>query len=201
MKHGPKARGRYAAFGVKCLEDFMSTLATSIHRPEPTEYDPYYERYISLVKTDDMAGTLQHQAQQTRDLLSKISPDQSEFRYAAGKWSVKEVLGHVNDTERIMSYRVLRIARGDQTPIEGFEQDDYVASGKFSRRTLDDLVQEFMTIRNATVQLIRHLDEETAAHRGTANNKPISARAIVYVIAGHELHHRRILEEKYLKSA
>ena len=104
----------------------MSTLAASIHRPEPAEYDPYYERYISLVKTDDMLATLQKQAQQTRDLLGKLTAEQSEFRYAPGKWSVKEVLGHVNDTERIMSYRVLRIARGDQTPIEGFEQDDYV---------------------------------------------------------------------------
>jgi len=177
------------------------TLATSIHRPEPTEYDPYYDLYISLVKTDDMVGTLQKQAQQTRDLLSKVSAEKAEFRYAPGKWSVKEVLGHMNDTERIMSYRVLRIARGDQTPIEGYEQDDYVTGGKFGRRTMDDLLQEFQTIRNATIQLIRHLDEESAARRGTANNKQISARAVIYVIAGHELHHRRILEEKYLKSA
>jgi uncharacterized damage-inducible protein DinB len=177
----------------------MSTLATSIHRPAPAEYDPYYERYISLVKTDDIAATLQKQAQQTRDLLGKVSSEKAEFRYASGKWSVKEVLGHINDTERIMSYRVLRIARGDQTHIEGYEQDDYVTGGKFSRRTMDDLLQEFMTIRNATIQLIRHLDAETAERHGTANNKQISARAIVYVIAGHELHHRRILEEKYLQ--
>ena len=177
----------------------MSTLAYSIHRPEPAEYDPYYERYISLVKTNDIATTLQEQAQETRDLLNKVSAEKAEFRYAPGKWSTKEVLGHINDTERIMSYRVLRIARGDQTPIEGYEQDDYVAGGKFSHRTMDDLLQEFMTIRNATIQLIRHLDEETAERRGTANNKQITARAIVYVIAGHELHHRRILEEKYLR--
>jgi len=177
----------------------MSTLATGIQRPHQTEYDPYYERYISLVKSDDPVATLQKQAQETRDLLGKVSADKAEFRYAPGKWSVKEVLGHVNDTERIMSYRVLRIARGDQTPIEGFEQDDYIAGGKFGRRTMDDLLQEFMTIRNATIQLIRHLDAEAAARRGTANNKQISARAIVYVIAGHELHHRRILEEKYLR--
>jgi uncharacterized damage-inducible protein DinB len=177
----------------------MTTLATSIHRPKPTEYDPYYERYISLVKADDIVAMLQKQAQETRDLLSKISADKAEFRYAPGKWSVKEVLGHVNDTERIMSYRVLRISRGDQTPIEGYEQDDYVTSAKFSHRTMDDLLQEFMTIRDATIQLIRHLDEETSERRGTANNKQISARAVVYVIAGHELHHRKILEEKYLK--
>jgi hypothetical protein len=177
----------------------MSTLAAAIHRPEPAEYDPYYERYISLIKTDDIVATLQKQAQETRDLLSKVTSEESDFRYAHGKWSTKEVLGHVNDTERIMSYRVLRIARGDQTPIEGFEQDDYVAAGKFARRTMDDLLQEFMTIRNATIQLIRHLDPESAERRGTANQKQISARAVIYVIAGHELHHRRVLEEKYLK--
>jgi uncharacterized damage-inducible protein DinB len=177
----------------------MSTLTATIHRPDPSEYDPYYDRYISLVKTDDIAATLQKQAQETRDLLSKVSAEKADSRYAPGKWSVKEVLGHINDTERIMSYRVLRIARGDQTPIEGFEQDDYVAGGKFGRRTLDDVLQEFMTIRNATIQLIRHLDPEAAERRGTANQKPISARAIIYVIAGHELHHRRILQEKYLK--
>jgi hypothetical protein len=177
----------------------MSTLTASIHRPDPSEYDPYYDRYISLVQTDDMAATLQKQAQETRDLLSKVGAERADFRYAPGKWSVKEVLGHVNDTERIMSYRVLRISRGDQTPIEGYEQDDYVAGGKFGRRTLDDLLQEFMTIRNATIQLIRHLDPESAERRGTANQKPVSARAVIYVIAGHELHHRRILREKYLK--
>src|SRR5580704_3058045 len=122
----------------------MSTLTATIHRPDPSEYDPYYERYISLVQTDDMAATLQKQAQETRDLLGKVSTEKADFRYAPGKWSVKEVVGHINDTERIMSYRVLRISRGDQTPIEGFEQDDYVAGGKFACRTLDNLLQEFM---------------------------------------------------------
>jgi uncharacterized damage-inducible protein DinB len=177
----------------------MSTLTATIHRPDPSEYDPYYERYISLVQTDDMAATLQKQAQETRDLLGKVSTEKADFRYAPGKWSVKEVVGHINDTERIMSYRVLRISRGDQTPIEGFEQDDYVAGGKFACRTLDNLLQEFMTIRNATIQLIRHLDPEAAERRGTANQKQISARAVIYIIAGHELHHRRILQEKYLR--
>jgi len=176
----------------------MSAIAASIQRPAASEYDPYYERYISLIKGDDIVATLQRQAQETRDLLSKISAERGEFRCAPGKWSVKEVLGHVNDTERIMSYRVLRIARGDKTPIEGFEQDDYIASGKFGRRTVDDLLQEFATIRNATVQLVRHLDAEAAERSGTANHKEITARAIVYIIAGHELHHRRILQEKYL---
>jgi hypothetical protein len=100
------------------VEDSMSTLTASIHRPDPAEYNPYYEQYISLVKSDDLVSALQKQAQETRDLLSKVSAEKAEFRYAPGKWSVKEVVGHINDAERIMSYRVLRIARGDQTPIE-----------------------------------------------------------------------------------
>jgi uncharacterized damage-inducible protein DinB len=181
----------------------MTPLTATIRRPEPTEYAPFYEGYISLVKTEgnsgDIVATLQKQAIETRDLLAKVSAEQAEFRYAPGKWSVKEVLGHINDTERIMGYRALRIARGDRTPIEGFEQDDYIAAGKFGRRTMDDLLQEFMTIRNATVELVRHLDAEASERRGTANNKEISVRAIIYVIAGHELHHRRILREKYLQ--
>src|ERR1035438_688507 len=104
----------------------MSTVAVSIGRPGASEYDPYYERYISLVNTDDIINTLQKQPQDTQALLRPLSVQQAESRYAPGKWTVKEVLGHLNDTERILSYRALRIGRGDKTPIEGFEQDDYV---------------------------------------------------------------------------
>ncbi len=162
------------------------------------EYDAYYERYISLVNTDNILTTLEKQAQDTRALLSGLSAQKADFRYAPGKWSVKEVLGHINDTERIMTYRVLRIGRGDKTPIQGYEQDDYVSNGRFDQRTLEDLLEEFMAIRHATVHLLAHLDAASAERRETANQKEISARAVVYVIAGHELHHRRILKEKYL---
>ena len=177
----------------------MTTVAINIGRPEPDEYDPYYERYISLVGAGDIATTLQKQAQDTQALLSRVTAQQADHRYAPDKWSVKEVVGHVNDTERIMSYRALRIGRGDRAPIEGFEQDDYVTGGRFDRRTMGDLLAEFNAIRNATVELVRHLSAEAGERRGTANQKQISARAVVYVIAGHELHHRRILQEKYLR--
>ena len=177
----------------------MSTLATSINRPAPSEYDPYYERYISLVSTHDIVATLRQQVEDTRAFLRSLTEQQGDFRYAPGKWSVKEVLGHMSDTERIMSYRAMRIARGDKTPIEGFEQDDYVPNGKFGRRTIADLLDEFATIRNATVHLFRNLDAEDSERGGIANNKEITARALAYLIAGHELHHRRILQEKYLR--
>ena len=177
----------------------MSTLAAAIGRPEPTEYDPYYGRYISLLDTDDIVTALEKQSQDTHAFLSRLTDQQGNCRYAPGKWSVKEVLGHINDTERIMSYRALRIARGDQTPIEGFEQDNYIPAGKFDSRTIADLLQEFMAIRKATIQLLRHFDSASAERRGTASTKPVSARALAYIIAGHELHHRRVLQEKYLK--
>jgi hypothetical protein len=112
---------------------------------------------------------------------------------------VKEVLGHINDTERIMSYRALRISRGDVAPIEGFEQDDYVRNGSFARRSLEDLIEDYIAVRRATVSLFRNLDEVAWTRRGVANKNEVSVRALAYIIAGHEVHHRRILEEKYLK--
>jgi hypothetical protein len=176
----------------------MSTLATAFGRPQSGEYNPYYDRYISLISSDDIINVLEKQAVDTVGLL-KSAGAKADFRYAPGKWSVKEVLGHVNDTERIMAYRALRVSRGDKTPMAGFEQDDYVRDGNFGQRTLPDLVAEFADIRKATVSFVRHLDAEAGARRGTANNDVISARALPYIIAGHELHHRRILQERYLK--
>jgi DinB family protein len=176
----------------------MSTLATAITRPQPGEYNPFYDRYISLVKSDDIVAALEKQAPETIALLKSAGP-RADFRYEPGKWSVKEVVGHVNDTERIMTYRALRIARGDKTPIEGFEQDDYIRGGNFGQRSLADLIDEFAAIRQATLAFFRHLNGESAARLGIANKSDITARALPFIIAGHELHHRRILQEKYLK--
>src|SRR5258708_21721930 len=166
----------------------MTTLATSFTRPQAGEYNPYYDRYISLVNTDDIVALLDQQAPQTVALFQTASA-KAGFSYAPGKWSVKEMLGHVNDTERIMVYRALRIARGDKTPLAGFEQDDYVREGNFGQRTLADLGEEFVDVRKATLHLFRHVDAEIATRRGTANGDPISRRALAYIIAGHELHH------------
>jgi hypothetical protein len=180
-------------------EYFMSILTTafSFGRPQAGEYNPYYDRYISLVESDDIIGLLEKQAPETATLFHSASA-KADFRYAPGKWSVKEMLGHVNDTERIMTYRALRVARGDKTPIEGFEQDDYVRDGNFGQRTLADLIEEFADVHAATVSFFRHLDAEAGLRHGVANKNEISARALAYIIAGHELHHRRVLKEKYL---
>jgi hypothetical protein len=176
----------------------MNTLTVSLGRPQAGEYNPYYDRYISLVGSDDIVGLLERQPQGTLPLF-KSANAKADFSYAPGKWTVKEMLGHVNDTERIMAYRALRVARGDKTPMPGFEQDDYVRDGNFTQRTLTDLIDEFTDVRKATVSLFRHIDAEAGARRGVANGDDVSARALAYIIAGHELHHRRVLQEKYLR--
>lgn len=168
----------------------------SLPRPEPGEYAPYYERYISLVPGTDILATLDAQRRQALILLSGRDEADGDFRYAPEKWSAKQVLGHVCDTERIFAYRMLRIARADHTPIEGFEQDDYVRNGP-SKISLAEVIEDYIAIRRATMSLLRNLDEAAWQRRGVANKNEVTVRALAYITAGHELHHRRILEEKY----
>lgn len=168
---------------------------TSIARPQPGEYAPYYERYISLIPGTDVLGTLESQRRQMLLLLSGRNDSDGDFRYAPDKWTAKEVLGHVCDTERIFAYRALRIARADRTPIEGFEQDDYVRNAPAA--PLSEVIDDYIAVRRATLTLLRNLDEQAWTRRGIANNNEVSVRALAYITAGHELHHRRILEEKY----
>lgn len=168
-----------------------------IARPQPGEYAPYYDRYISQIQGEDILDTLDQQRRQMMLLLSGRDEEDGNFRYAPDKWSAKEVLGHVCDTERVFAYRALRIARADTTPLAGFEQDDYVRNGPFANRPLEDLVEDFIAVRRATLSLLRNLDEAAWMRRGTANTNEVSVRGIAYIIAGHELHHRKILGEKY----
>lgn len=170
---------------------------STIGRPQPGEYAPYYDRYVSLVTGEDILDTLDQQRRQTMVLLCGRDDEDGDFRYAPDKWSAKEVLGHVCDTERIFAYRALRFSRADATPLAGFEQDDYVRNGPFAQRPLSDLVEDFIAVRRATLSLLRSLDEAAWMRRGLANKNEVSVRALAYIIAGHELHHRGILEEKY----
>jgi hypothetical protein len=169
----------------------------TIARPQAGEYTPYYDRYISLVQGEDILHTLDEQRRQTMTLLCGRDEEDGDFRYAPEKWSAKEVLGHVCDTERIFAYRALRIARADATPLAGFEQDDYVSNGPFSRVQLPEMIEDFIAVRRATLSLLRNLDEPAWTRRGSANKNEVTVRALAYIIAGHELHHRKILEEKY----
>ena len=166
-------------------------------RPQAGEYASYYEKYVSLINSDDIVATLEAQRLQTGQLLAGRSEREGNFRYAADKWSVKEVLGHMADTERVFAYRALRIGRGDQTPMASFEQDDYVRTGGFDERTLADLAEEFDSIRLSTLTLLRNFDETAWSNRGVASKNEVTTQALAYIIAGHEVHHRRILEERY----
>jgi uncharacterized damage-inducible protein DinB len=163
----------------------------------PGDFAPYAEKYVRLVSGDDILGSLEAQRMQTTTLFSGRSERDGNFRYAPGKWTVKEVVGHVADAERIFAYRALRIARGDQTPLSGFEQDDYVRAGRFNERKLQDLVDEYADVRQATLALFHSLNPEEWLRRGTASNNVVTVLALAYIIAGHELHHRKALDELY----
>jgi len=167
------------------------------HKPEPTEYAAFYETYVALVPDVDIVQLLEAQRLQTAQLLAGRSERDGNFRYAPEKWSVKEVIGHLADSERIFTYRALRIARGDATPLSGFEQDDYVREAGSSRRELRDLAEEFAVVRASSVALYRSLAEDCWKRRGSANKNEVTVRALAFLTAGHELHHRAILEERY----
>jgi uncharacterized damage-inducible protein DinB len=167
-------------------------------RPASGEYAPYYERYISLVPDGEIISILTEQLQATQSLLEGINESKADHSYAPDKWSIKEVVGHMIDTERIFAYRALRIARNDQTPLSGFEQDDYVRHGGFRERALADLAEEFECVRRSTVHLLKSLKDEALNRRGLASDNEVSVRALAYIIAGHERHHSNVLREKYL---
>ncbi|HEX8920994.1 MAG TPA: DinB family protein [Pyrinomonadaceae bacterium] len=167
-------------------------------QPQTTEYNHYYQKYLSLVPEGDVVATLSRQLEDTLSLLRGLSEEQANSRYAPDKWSVKEVVGHVLDSERIFGYRLLRFARNDQTALPGYEQDDYVRAGNFDKRSLTDLADEFEHVRRANLFLLRSLDDEAWLRRGVANDSEVSVRALAYILAGHETHHKQMIRERYL---
>jgi hypothetical protein len=171
----------------------------AIGRPQADEHSPYYGKYIALVPDGELASILRAQIGRTLDLLASVPADRADYAYAPGKWTVKEVVGHLSDVERVMGYRALTFARRDTTPLPGFDENAWVPAGNFGSRTLPDLAEEFRAVRAATVQLVSHLEPDAFTRRGAANNNPVSVRALMYIIAGHELHHAELLRERYLK--
>jgi hypothetical protein len=167
-------------------------------RPTAAEHSPYYAKYIALVPDDELT-VAQHLADQHHDTVDLLrrARSKADHAYAPGKWTVKEVIGHLCDTERIMAYRALRFARADQTELPGFEENDYVRASNFSKRTIDDLLEELWSVRAATLSLAKHLPPEALTRQGTANGNAVSVRALLYIIAGHERHHLAILRERY----
>ncbi len=166
------------------------------HPPSPDEFAPYYSRYITLVPAGDIAVLLATQINETLTLFKGLSETQAAQAYAPGKWTFKEVLGHLSDFERVCAYRALCIARGERTPLPGFEQDEYMAHADFNALPLADLLEEFAAVRQASVVLFRHLTDEAWLQRGVANGQEISVRALAYVMAGHELYHRAVLQTR-----
>ena len=166
--------------------------------PEQAEFNPYYGRYIALVPPGDIIRQLERQAQDTARLLGGLSAEQAEHRYAPGKWSIKEVVGHVTDAERIFTYRALRFARGDSTALPGFEENAYVPAGAFGERTLANLAAELAAVRSATLAMFRGFPEAAMTRTGVASDAVASVRALAWIAAGHELHHMKLLRERYL---
>jgi uncharacterized damage-inducible protein DinB len=171
-----------------------------MHKPKSKEYPSYYSRYIDLIKSEDILSVLENQNQDMHDLLSRISEEAATFRYAPEKWSIKEVIGHVIDVERIFVYRALRIARGDKTPLPGFEEDDYVKNANFDSRTLIDLSDEFRSVRESTLTMFSSFEEKIYSREGTASGLKFTVRSIPFIIAGHEVHHRQVIKDKYMSA-
>jgi uncharacterized damage-inducible protein DinB len=170
----------------------------STTRPDPSEHTTYAGRYISLVPDGAIGETLARQFEEYLPIYRGISEEKGAYRYAPGKWTLKQVLGHIIDTERIFAYRGLAASRGDKNPIPGFEQDDYVAAANFDDRRVSDLIDELASVRAASVRLFTHMTEEMLLRRAIANNNEISARAAAFMIAGHERYHIAHMKEHYL---
>ena len=171
------------------------------NRLEQNEYAPYYQPYVELVADGNLITILSEQMKETITCLKDLSDVQAEYRYGEGKWSIKEVIGHMVDTERVMAYRILSIARGESQNLPGFNEEEYVRRANFTKKSIDELLQDFSIVRQSTVLLLKSLGEEAWLRRGLANNYEITVRALAVIIAGHELHHRSIIHERYMKSA
>lgn len=165
--------------------------------PVADEYAPFYSGYVALAREQDPLALLQSQRHSLRAMCESLTEEQALARYAPGKWSIKQVLGHLADTERVFSYRIFRIGRGDATPLAGFDQNAYVDAAHSDERPLTELLEEFLSVREATLRLVDGLNDEQLARRGVANEAAVSARALVYIAAGHVAHHMRILRDSY----
>lgn len=167
-------------------------------RPEKGEYAEYYDRYISLVEEPDIIAVLEKQQTELEEIFQTIPEEKSHYAYGPDKWTIKELIGHMTDGERIFSYRALRISRADQTPIEGFEQDGYIENGNFNNVSFSDLTAELLYARKSNLILFKSLTDEAWLRTGTASDNPVSVRALAYIMAGHVRHHLKILNERYL---
>ncbi len=171
--------------------------SSSPARPADSEYNSYYQPYVKEVPDGDLLAMLREQRDSTAAVLAGISDKQAGFRYAEGKWSIREVFGHLSDAERVFSYRALRIGRGDTVDLAGFDENAWVPLARFESRPMADVAAEFRAVREASIALARSFDAEAWLRIGSAGGHPVSARALVWILAGHERHHLRVLAERY----
>ncbi|WP_299889710.1 DinB family protein [uncultured Lacinutrix sp.] len=163
-----------------------------------TEYLPYFQNYINQVGNIELIEGLENGLHEIKTFYQSIPKDKLEYRYAEGKWTIKEVIVHLLDTERIFCYRALRFSRKDKTPVSGFEQDDYVANSESNARSIEDLIEEFVVLRQSTICMFKSFARKTLLNKGIAGSGEVSVRALGFLIIGHEKHHCRIIEERYL---
>ena len=174
--------------------------AIVVQRPRPDEYAKAFERYVSRVTDTDVQEALRRQKDELPAALAGVRGPAEGHRYAAGKWSVREVVGHIIDTERIFGYRAVCVARGEKGPLPGFDENEYAAHATFDDYPLEELLEEFVHVREGHVAFFRHLSAEAWLRTGLSNANPVSVRALAFVMVGHVRHHLAVLQERYLPS-
>ncbi len=174
-------------------------MATNWTKPDTQTLTPYKKSYIDRVPEGDLSSIMEKNMQETALFLQSIPSGKLNFRYASGKWSIPQIVMHMSDTERIFSYRILCIARGDKTPLPGYEENDYARESGADARDFAGIIREFITARNSTLSLLKSLSNHSLDNTGTSNNMAVSVRELAYMLAGHELHHINVIKERYLK--
>ncbi len=171
---------------------------SAISRPDAGEYPPYYHTYIGKVNTDDLISALEEGKGNFLSFMALVPADKLEYRYQEGKWTIKELIIHLMDAERIFTYRALRFSRGDSTSLAGFNEDEYVPNSGADERSLQNLLQEYAALRQSTIEFFKNLSPEMMLRTGIANGQEISVRSLGYIIPGHEIHHLAVIRERYL---
>jgi hypothetical protein len=172
-----------------------------IAHPTENEYAPYYGKYVSLITESDLLPVLHAQVDELKRIAAAVSPDREQYRYAPGKWSIREVAGHVIDGERVFGYRAFALSRGEIAPLPSFDENQYVARSRYNEYILSDLCDEFAAIRRSNIAYLERLDDDELKRMGTVSGKQASARAVVYIMAGHVRHHLNGLLSSYGLSA
>lgn len=168
-------------------------------RPSENEYASYYNTYIEKVPAGNIVEILTEQGKEARKFYQSIPEAIGSYSYEPGKWTIKEVLGHMCDTEKIMGYRALTIARNDKTSLPGFDENEYIKNSNFNERTVSDISDEMLYTRASNIGLFSSFNDEILMRMGNANGQNVSVRALLYIISGHELHHINVIRERYLK--